>query len=102
VEGWCKHPTFEYATSARLWSGARDQLAGRERMSAAITPTSATTPAPSTVQDRGHSASDHAVEKRWPGDRGLYGDRYRRRAKPRPVLAIIFQMARWYKDALIL
>ena len=82
-----KYPTSEYAISAKAkLEGARDQLAGKEmddrpllhgktRLHRRHQP----------LQDRGHPVPDHAPCRGSAGaaDRGLYGDRHRRRGADR-------------------
>ena len=82
-----KYPTSEYATSAKAkLEGARDQLAGKEmdvgryyidqaRLHRRHQP----------LQDRGHPLPDHPPRRGGAGatDRGLHGDRHRRRGPDR-------------------
>ena len=82
-----KYPTSEYATSAKAkLEGARDQLAGKEmEVGRYYMEKRDYTARHQPLQDRGDPVSDHAACRGSAGaaDRGLYGDRHRRRGADR-------------------
>ena len=82
-----KYPTSEYANSAKAkLEGARDQLAGKEMDSRPLQPGKAQLHRRhQPLQDRRDPVPDHAACRGSAGaaDRGLYGDRHRRRGANR-------------------